>query len=455
MSIKKIACIGAGYVGGPTMAKIAQKCPEIQVTVVDISEKRINAWNSENLPIYEPGLKEVIDETRGKNLFFSTDIGTAIKNAEMIFVAVNTPTKEYGEGAGEATDMKYWMETARSICKHTALGDYKIIVEKSTVPLGTAEKFHEVLMENHRNFPILSNPEFLAEGTAMRDLENPDRILIGGDIFEDVAMNELVDIYAHWVPRERIITANIYSAELSKLAANAFLAQRISSINSLAAICEKSGGNIQEVANCIGNDSRIGSKFLKAGPGFGGSCFKKDILNLIYICKSLGLNHEAEYWNCVIMMNEWQIKRLVNRIYKLMQNTLSGKKIAILGYSFKSDTGDTRETPSRKIINELLKEDAIVSVSDPKSNQSACFDFGDRITVCESEYDAVKDAEAIIIATDWQKYKELDWKKIFNLSQSPHLLFECRNFLDLQNLANIGFEVYPIGMERVCEIIPC
>lgn len=452
--VTKIACIGAGYVGGPTMAKIAQKCPEITVTVVDISEKRIKAWNSNDLPIYEPGLKEVILEVRDKNLFFSTNIEKAVKEAEMIFVAVNTPTKEYGEGAGEATDMKYWMETAKSICKYSYNSNDKIIVEKSTVPVGTAEMFNEVLRRHNKHFPVLSNPEFLAEGTAMEDLENPDRILIGGDHWNDKAANLLKDIYAHWVPEERILMTNIWSAELSKLAANAFLAQRVSSINSLAAICEKTGGDICEVSSCIGSDRRIGSKFLKAGPGFGGSCFKKDILNLIYICRSLGLHQEAEYWMSVIRMNEWQVKRIINRIYDIMQRSISGRKIAILGYSFKADTGDTRETPSRKIIAELLNERAIVSVSDPMSNQSACFDFGDEVTVYESEYDAVKDAEAIIVMTDWSKYKNLNWMKIYSLMSDSKMLFDCRNFLDHQYLANVGFEVYPVGLTRVFEEIP-
>jgi UDPglucose 6-dehydrogenase len=346
---KNIICIGAGYVGGPTMAVIAMKCPQYKITVVDINASRIEAWNSENLPIYEPGLYEVVKEARGRNLFFSTDVSGAIRDADIIFVSVNTPTKTFGEGAGKAADLQYWEKTAREIIRSSESD--KIIVEKSTLPVRTARAMESILNANDKgiHFEVVSNPEFLADGTAIADLQNPDRVLIGSKLTETglKACEEIVSIYANWVPRERILTTNVWSAELSKLVANAFLAQRISSINSISALCERTEANISEVSRAIGKDSRIGSKFLNASIGFGGSCFKKDILNLVYISESYGLYDVARYWESVILMNEYQKKRFGQTMLRVMFNTIAGKRIAIYGFAFKKDTGDTRESCNR------------------------------------------------------------------------------------------------------------
>src|SRR5215216_3768105 len=344
----KICCIGAGYVGGPTMAMIALKAPNIEVRVVDMNVARIAAWNSDTLPIYEPGLDEVVKQTRGRNLIFSTDVHGAIKAADIIFVAVNTPTKTYGVGAGRAADLRYIESVARTIAEHA--NGPKIIVEKSTIPVKTAETIKAILAANARGhkFEVLSNPEFLAEGTAIADLHAPDRVLIGGERTDGgaVALQKLVDVYAHWVPRERIITTNLWSSELSKLVANAFLAQRISSINSVSALCEATGADVDEVANAIGTDSRIGPRFLKSSVGFGGSCFQKDILNLVYICHSYGLHEVADYWESVVKLNQWQQKRFIHNMLGNMFNTVAGKRIALFGFAFKANTGDTRESPA-------------------------------------------------------------------------------------------------------------
>ena len=450
--VKKITCIGAGYVGGPTMVKIAEKCTEIQVTVVDISEEKIENWNSDDLPVFEPGLKDLVMQVRGKNLFFSSDVKSNIEDSDMIFIAVGTTTKMYGEGEGEATDLSYWMSVAKMIAESN-VSENVIIVEKSTVPVGTAEKLQEVFLNYDKHFNIVSNPEFLAEGTAMQDLENPDRILIGGDYdYDSYGINELVEIYAHWVPRERIITSNLWSAEMSKLAANAFLAQRISSINSLTSLCEKTGADILEISKSIGLDSRIGKKFLKSGPGFGGSCFKKDILNLVYLLRSNGLNEEAEYWRQVIKMNELQVSRVVGKLYERMQRTFANRKIAVFGYAFKADTNDSRETPSKKIIDMLLNERANVVVCDPMSNP--CYDFGEKIVYCKSAYDAAANAEAIILVTDWSQFIDLDWKKIYESMEKSPIVIDCRNCLDAQSLADIGFTMLPIGRQEIYSRIP-
>lgn len=451
MSVKKIACIGAGYVGGPTMVKIAQKCPEITVTVVDINEERIDAWNSELLPVFEPGLKKIVEEVRGVNLFFSTQVEKAIFEADMIFVAVQTPTKTYGLGKGEASDLQYWMRTAEKIKKIAK--SPKIIVEKSTVPLGTADAMRKILNSNSEiQHSVLSNPEFLAEGTAMEDLENPDRILIGSLDEEFEMAEELAEIYAHWIPREKILFSNIWSAEISKLTANAFLAQRISSINSIAALCERSGADIRQVANAIGMDSRIGSKFLKAGPGFGGSCFKKDILNLVYILRSNGLEREAEYWKQVVELNEWQTDRIVRRVLQELSGTIAKKKIAVLGYSFKADTGDTRETPSLPLCRKLLEEGAQVSVADPKSGFQAANDcnvFGGQFLT-----DAIEDAEAIILMTDWKEFKNARWDLLAKRACPGCAIFDYRNCLDHDHLLDLGFRVFPVGAKEVEEPLP-
>jgi len=448
--MKKILCIGAGYVGGPTMAMIAKKCSQYQVKIVDINATRIDAWNSDNLPVYEPGLKEVVESVRGKNLFFGTDIEASIKEADIIFVSVNTPTKTFGFGAGKASDLQYIEKTARSIL--TASDSSKIVVEKSTLPVRTAESMERILNNNGKglHFDVVSNPEFLAEGSAIADLENPDRVLIGGHQTRDglAAVEEIAKIYANWVPRERIITTNLWSSELSKLTANAFLAQRISSINSLSALCEKTGANIDEIANAIGKDTRIGSKFLKASIGFGGSCFKKDILNLVYLCEHYGLPEVATYWENVIKINEWQTTRSVKRVLRSLFNTITGKKIAVLGFAFKADTNDTRESPAHLVVRELLEERAIPVITDYRALPDAKRDLSDvldKVQFAEEPYEAAKDSHAILLCTEWRQYAALDWQKIYDSMSKPALIFDGRNILNGEELKKIGFEFISIG----------
>ena len=444
-----ICCIGAGYVGGPTMAMIAKKCPNISVNVVDINEERIKAWQSDDLPIYEPGLYDVVKESLNRNLFFSTDIDSAIDNADIIFVSVNTPTKTFGEGAGRASDLQYWELCARRI-KEVSKSD-KIIVEKSTLPVRTAEAMERVLHSDKSDihFEVLSNPEFLAEGSAVEDLENPDRVLIGGHDTDSGqrAVNVIVDIYANWIPKEKILTSNVWSSELSKLTANAFLAQRVSSINTISALCESTEADVTEVSHAIGTDSRIGSKFLKASIGFGGSCFKKDILNLVYLCETYGLNEVAHYWQQVVEINDYQQVRFVRQIIQRMFNTIAGKKILILGFAFKANTGDTRESPAIKICRELHAEKAEIIISDPKALDNAKKDLIDleNIKYEQDPYKASKEADAIAILTDWNEYKDLDYKKIYDGMRKPAFIFDGRNFLDHHFLFNIGYEVYSIG----------
>ena len=463
MKIKNICCIGAGYVGGPTMAIIAQKCPHINVTVVDINEKRIAAWNDEdvsNIPIYEPGLSDIVKEARGRNLFFSTNVDEAIDNAEMIFISVNTPTKTYGIGKGMAADLKYIELCARQIAR-VAKND-KIVVEKSTLPVRTAQALKDIL-ENTGNgvkFQILSNPEFLAEGTAVEDLNNPDRVLIGGDIASEEgkgAMQALVDIYSNWISPERILTTNIWSSELSKLTANAFLAQRVSSINAMSELCEKTGADVNEVAKAVGMDSRIGSKFLKSSVGFGGSCFQKDILNLVYIAKSYGLNEVADYWEQVIIMNDHQKRRFAANIVKTLYNTVSGKKISILGWAFKKDTNDTRESAAIYVTDYLLNERAEIVIYDPKVKAEQIYadleylgthnseEIRSRIKVVNSSMEACKDAHAVAVLTEWDEFKGMDWDSVFDSMLKPAFLFDGRRFLDKEVLKNIGFNLYMLG----------
>jgi len=446
----KICCIGAGYVGGPTMAMIAKKCPDIQVTVVDINEKRIAAWKSDTLPIYEPGLDAVVKEALGRNLFFSIDVDQAIRDADIVFVSVNTPTKTFGEGAGYASDLQYWELCARRI-KEVSTSD-KIIVEKSTLPVRTAEAMERVLHsgENAVHFEVLSNPEFLAEGTAIADLENPDRVLIGGHETPSgqKAVQTLVDIYATWIPLDRILTANVWSAELSKLTANAFLAQRVSSINAISALCEATEAHVNEVSHAIGMDSRIGAKFLKASIGFGGSCFKKDILNLVYLCESYGLQVPADYWRQVVLMNEYQETRFVKNMLRNMFNTIAGKRLAIFGFAFKADTGDTRESPAIRVCHELAAERAKIVVSDPKAIENAKIEMPellDQIEFEEDPYKAAKGAHAIALLTEWPEYKTLDYQRIYDSMSKPAFIFDGRNHLDHDALFKIGFEVYSIG----------
>jgi UDPglucose 6-dehydrogenase len=447
---KKVLCIGAGYVGGPTMAMIARKCPDYKITVVDINAARIAAWNSADIPIYEPGLDALVQESRGKNLFFSTDVDAGIREADIIFVSVNTPTKTFGEGAGKAADLQYWEKTARQILANSDAG--KIIVEKSTLPVRTAEAMERILNSNEKGirFEVLSNPEFLAEGTAVADLENPDRVLIGSrETPEGVkARRDVVDIYAHWVDRSKIIESNVWSAELSKLVANAFLAQRVSSINSISALCEKTEADVGEVAYAIGTDSRIGPKFLKASVGFGGSCFQKDILNLVYICQSYGLTEVANYWESVVKLNQWQQQRFVQTILSSLFNTVAGKRIALLGFAFKADTGDTRESPAIAVARGLAEEKANIVISDPKALPQAKIDLkdlGDLAAFEADPYKACEGAHAVAILTEWKQYKDLDFARILNSMQSPAFLFDGRNLLDHQALFDLGFNVFAIG----------
>uniref|UniRef100_A0A7S2TFD6 UDP-glucose 6-dehydrogenase n=1 Tax=Lotharella oceanica TaxID=641309 RepID=A0A7S2TFD6_9EUKA len=456
----KICCIGAGYVGGPTMATIALKCPDVKVHVVDINPRQIARWNSDNLPIYEPGLDAVVKKVRGKNLFFSTKIDEAIRECEIIFVSVNTPTKTYGVGAGRAADLKNWELAARNIAK-VANGP-KVIVEKSTLPVRTAHSMRKVLMANDRkiHFEVLSNPEFLAEGTAMEDLDMPDRVLIGGMTTKlgQEAVQKLVDVYAHWVPKDRIITTNLWSSELSKLVANAFLAQRISSINAISELCEATGADVQEVGHAIGKDQRIGKRFLNASVGFGGSCFQKDILNLVYLCESFGLKEVAEYWNQVVKINDHQKHRFARKMIQSMFNTISGKKIALFGFAFKKDTGDTRETASVYVAKHLLAERAKVSIYDPKvEEEQIVFDFNyykaltpgkefkDCVKVEKDPYEAAKGAHAVAIMTEWDEFKKYDFQKMYDSMAKPAFIFDGRLILDHAKLQDIGFTVYAIG----------
>lgn len=456
--IKKITCIGAGYVGGPTMAVVAQKNLNVQVTVVDLNQARIDAWNDENLdnlPVYEPGLDQVVSEARGRNLFFSTDVEKAIDEADMIFISVNTPTKTYGKGKGQAADLKFIELCARQIA--AVAKDDKIVVEKSTLPVRTAAALKSILDNtgNGVNFHILSNPEFLAEGTAVTDLHNPDRVLIGGESEE--AIQALVNVYAAWVPTERIITTNLWSSELSKLVANAFLAQRVSSINSISELCEVTGANVDEVANAIGRDSRIGSKFLKSSVGFGGSCFQKDILNLVYIARSYNLNKVADYWEQVILMNDHQKSRFAEKIIQTMYNTVNGKNIAFLGWAFKKDTNDTRESAAIYVADHLLDEEAHIIVYDPKVPAEQIYkdldylvtrspeDNRRLVKVVNDPYEAMQNVHAIAILTEWDEFKDYDWSRIKENMKKPSFVFDGRKLLVNNNMEKQGFQYYAIG----------
>ncbi|SEI72914.1 UDPglucose 6-dehydrogenase [Cyclobacterium xiamenense] len=462
MKVQNICCIGAGYVGGPTMAVIAKKCPDIKVTVVDINQERIAAWNDENvdnIPVYEPGLSAVVAEARGRNLFFSTDVDKAIDEAEMIFISVNTPTKTYGEGKGQAADLK-WIELCARQIARVAKGD-KIVVEKSTLPVRTASTLKDILTHtgDGLSFQILSNPEFLAEGTAVEDLMDPDRVLIGGDQTPEGlnAIQALVDVYARWVPKDKILTTNVWSSELSKLTANAYLAQRVSSINSLSELCEFTEADINEVARAIGTDSRIGPKFLKASVGFGGSCFQKDILNLVYISRSYGLNEVADYWEQVIIMNDHQKRRFAKKIIKNLYNTVSGKKIAFLGWAFKKDTNDTRESAAIYVADHLLNEQSFIETYDPKVKKEQVYTdldyLGSRsseenrknLTVGTDPYKVCEGAHAVAVLTEWDEFKTYDWKRIYDGMLKPAHVFDGRNILDKEALRSIGFQVHAIG----------
>ncbi|WP_086477898.1 nucleotide sugar dehydrogenase [Arenibacter amylolyticus] len=460
--ISKICCIGAGYVGGPTMSVIAQQCPDIQITVVDINEARISQWNDpnlDNLPIYEPGLAEIVGATRGKNLFFSTEVDKAIDEAEMIFISVNTPTKTYGKGKGQAADLKFIELCARNIAR--VAKDDKIVVEKSTLPVRTASAIKSILDNtgNGVDFEILSNPEFLAEGTAVNDLLNADRVLIGGDETPSgkEAKNILSAIYEKWIPKERILQTNVWSSELSKLVANAFLAQRVSSINSISALCEKTDANIAEVSRAIGYDSRIGPKFLNSSVGFGGSCFQKDILNLVYIARSYGLQEVADYWEQVIIMNDYQKKRFADTIVSTLYNTVSGKKIIFYGWAFKKDTNDTRESAAIYVADALLEERAEIVVYDPKVSEEQIYadlnylntrspeENRKLLKVVNEPLAETQDAHAIAILTEWDEFKTYDWSLIYEKMLKPAFIFDGRRLLNKKKLTEIGFNFYKIG----------
>ena len=460
--IKTICCIGAGYVGGPTMAVLALKCPDIRVVVVDANAARIDAWNHEDLsllPIYEPGLAEVVAEARGRNLFFSKEVRQGIEDADMIFISVNTPTKTYGEGKGMAADLKWVELCARQIAEIATSS--KIVVEKSTLPVRTAQAVKDILHNSQSgvSFQVLSNPEFLSEGTAVQDLLNPDRVLIGGDqsAAGKEAIQALATIYAAWVPEEKILTTNLWSSELSKLTANAFLAQRVSSINSISELCEATGADVDDVAKAIGMDSRIGPKFLKASVGFGGSCFKKDILNLVYICRSYQLHEVADYWEQVININDHQKSRFAKQIIKTLYNTVNGKKIAFLGWAFKKDTNDTRESAAIYVADYLLDECASVVIYDPKVSKEKIYgdlDFLETrsseenralVQVVDTAYEACKDAAAVAILTEWDEFVVLDWEQIYTDMKQPAAVFDGRNILDAALMEKIGFRFQGIG----------
>ena len=462
MKINSICCIGAGYVGGPTMAIIAQKCPHIKVTVVDLNEERIAAWNDpdvNNIPIYEPGLSDLVAEARGRNLFFSTEVEKAIDQAQMIFISVNTPTKTYGLGKGMAADLKYIELCARQIAN--VAKDNKIVVEKSTLPVRTAEAIKSILDNtgNGVQFQILSNPEFPAEGTAVQDLQNPDRVLIGGNTSKEgeEAIRALVEVYENWVPTQNILTTNLWSSELSKLTANAFLAQRVSSINAISELCEKTGANVDEVAQAIGMDSRIGSKFLKSSVGFGGSCFQKDILNLVYIAKSYGLHEVADYWEQVVIMNDHQKRRFAANIVHTLYNTVAEKKITFLGWAFKKDTNDTRESAAINVAEYLLHEQANIAVFDPKVKRKQIISdlnyletlsetgIENAVASFEDPYEACKDAHAIAVLTEWDVFREYDWQRIYDNMQKPAFIFDGRNILDAKKMISIGFNFSAVG----------
>ena len=457
---RNICCIGAGYVGGPTMSVIASNCPDLRVDVVDINKKRIDDWNSNDLtklPVFEPGLEEIVKNCRGKNLFFTNKVEESISKADIIFISVNTPTKTKGIGAGFASDLKWIESSARQIAKYA--NSHTVVVEKSTLPVKTAETIKSILNSSIQNnginqdakktFSIVSNPEFLSEGTAIEDLQNPDRVLIGGE--DNDSINLIADIYRNWIDPKKIITTNLWSSELSKLVANAFLAQRISSMNSISALCETTGADINEVAQAIGTDSRIGDKFLKPGPGFGGSCFKKDILNLVYLCKNYGLNEVADYWEKVVDINLWQQKRISSLVIQSLYGTLSNKKLAIFGFSFKANTNDTRESPSIDISRNLLQEGAKLNFFDPKVHERQILsefedlEFKDKIFVSDSALKAAEETDAIIVLTEWEQFSYLDWKKIFNVMRKPAWIFDSRVFLNKKALKDIGFNVWSLG----------
>ena len=470
MKIKNICCIGAGYVGGPTMAVIADKCPDIQIDVVDLNEDRIMKWNDQDLdelPIFEPGLAEIVERCRGKNLHFSNSVNEKIKKSDMVFISVNTPTKKYGLGAGKASDLKWVEACARQVADNAS--GHTIVVEKSTLPVRTAEVIQSILDASKKDlkdsqiktFDVLSNPEFLAEGSAINDLLYPDRVLIGGDNLSSI--NALSEIYSRWVTKEKILHTNIWSSELAKLTANAFLAQRISSINAIGALCEATGADVREVSRAIGADSRIGSKFLDAGPGFGGSCFKKDILNLVYLAEYFGLNEVAKFWESVVNLNNWHQSRISKLITKKLFGTISGKKIIILGFAFKCNTNDTRESAAIQICKDLIDEGACLYIHDPKVSEGQIInDLGRKPLPQNQEsrnnfyekgsWKFIKDinesfseADAIVILTEWSEYKKINWDLAEKRMRKPAWIFDSRSLIDPSDIKNNSFNFWRIG----------
>ncbi|MFL2496511.1 MAG: nucleotide sugar dehydrogenase [Parasynechococcus sp.] len=463
MTVERICCMGAGYVGGPTMAVIADRCPDVQVTVVDLNEQRIAAWNDADLsrlPVYEPGLDSVVGRARGRNLHFSTAVEHSIAAADMVFISVNTPTKTKGVGAGQASDLR-WVEACARTVAQSATG-HTIVVEKSTLPVRTAAAIKTILEaaqadDQQRSFSVLSNPEFLAEGTAIRDLEAPDRVLIGGE--DPASIEALAAVYSHWVPESQILRTNLWSSELSKLTANAFLAQRISSINSVAALCEATGADVREVARAIGTDSRIGPKFLNAGPGFGGSCFQKDILNLVYLCRHFGLPEVADYWESVVALNTWQQHRIARLVVQKLFGTVTGKRLAVLGFAFKADTNDTREAPAIRICGDLLEEGAQLAIHDPKVDpaQMACdlkqeeAPTADALSgtgswaLAESVEEAVSGADAVLILTEWNDYRQLNWTELAKRMRKPAWVFDARAVADPEAVRAAGLTLWRVG----------
>jgi len=459
----RICCIGAGYVGGPTMAMIAKQCPDIPVHVVDVNPTRIAQWNSDDLPVYEPGLQQVVEEARGRNLTFSTDVDGAIRDANLIFISVNTPTKTFGVGAGRAANLEFVEKCARRIAECSS--GHKVVVEKSTLPVRTAEAVARILQSSATGatFDVLSNPEFLAEGTAIQDLLNPDRVLIGGE--SPRAVEQLVSVYNRWIPREKILTTNVWSSELSKLTANAFLAQRVSSINAISALCEATGADVDEVARAIGTDSRIGPKFLKASVGFGGSCFQKDILNLVYLCEHFGLAEVAKYWEQVVVMNDHQKRRFSARIVRTMFHTVSDKRIAIWGFAFKKDTNDTRESAAISVCRDLLEERARLVIYDPRVSERQIREalegvfkdsngvvserdrqlLREHVTIAPDAYTAAHQTHAIAVLTEWDEFRTLDMSRVLAGMQRPAFVFDGRNIIDAAHVTKLGFEIHSIG----------
>ena len=463
---KNICCIGAGYVGGPTMAIIAKYCKTITINVVDINQKRIKAWNSdslEELPIYEPGLKEIIRNTRNKNLFFTNEIKKSIAEADIVFISVNTPTKTKGHGAGYACDLKWVEASARDVAKYSK--GHTIVVEKSTLPVKTAELINTILeaqyqdeefVSKNKSFSVLSNPEFLSEGNAIKDLESPDRVLIGGE--DENSINELSEIYKTWISSDKIIKTNLWSSELSKLSANAFLAQRISSINAISAICEQSGADIKDVSEAIGLDTRIGSKFLSPGPGFGGSCFKKDILNLVYLCNFYSLDTVANYWEQVLFMNNWQRNRISSLVVKKLFGTVSLKKIVVLGFAFKANTNDTRESAASYITKDLIENGAKLLIHDPQvSAEQIEISIGiDRASDLDNLDEGgwiyinklnqiIYQVDAVLVLTEWEEYKDINWRRFADLMRKPAWVFDTRNIVNKSKVISAKINYWGLG----------